>query len=110
MHEKLVGILEKLGIDIAFMEYNDNSKEYIIFKIYNDIDSNFSDDINKSNTNYIEINYWFKDLKNIKKYKKIKKIMKENGFIFDGGKDLKDDSYYGKNMDFIYVDYEMDGE
>ena len=32
-------------------------------------------------------------------------LLKENGFMFDGAKDLKDNGYYGKNMDFIYVNY-----
>ena len=105
MHNKLVEILESLGIDIAFMEYEGNSKEYIIFDIYNEEDSNFSDDENLSNTYYIQVNYWFNSLKNINKYKEIKDLMKNNGFIFDGAKDLRDKRYYGKNMDFIYVEY-----
>ena len=53
MHNKLVEILESLGIDIAFMEYEGNANEYIIFDIYNELDSNFSDDENLSNTLYI---------------------------------------------------------
>ena len=49
MHNKLVEILESLGIDIGFMEYEGNSSEYIIFDIYNELDSSFSDDENLSN-------------------------------------------------------------
>ena len=105
MHNKLVEILENLGIDLGFMEYTGNTKEYIIFNIYNEEETNHCDDDNMSNTYYIQLNYWFNSLKNISKYKKIIELMKDNGFIFDGAKDLRDGGYYGKNMDFIYVNY-----
>ena len=108
MHSKIVEILESLGIDIAFMEYEGNSSEYIIFDIYNELDSSFSDDKSLSNTYYIQVNYWFKSLKNISKYNEIKELLKNNGFIFDGAKDVKDSGYYGKNMDFIYLDFKED--
>ena len=105
MHNKIVEVLETLGIDLAFMEYEGNSNEYIIFNIYNEESNNFADDDNLSDVYYIQVNYWFKSLKNIKNYEKIKDLLKENGFMFDGAKDLKDNGYYGKNMDFIYVNY-----
>ena len=105
MHNKIVEVLETLGIDLAFMEYEGNSNEYIIFNIYNEESNNFADDDNLSDVYYIQINYWFKSLKNLNKYNKIKDLLKENGFMFDGAKDLKDNGYYGKNMDFIYVNY-----
>ena len=108
MHNKLVEILETLGIDIGFMEYEGNAREYIVFDIYNELDTDFSDDNSLSDTYYIQVNYWFKSLKNIKNYEKIKDLLKENGFIFDGAKDLKDNGYYGKNMDFIYVNYKKE--
>ena len=105
MHNKLVEVLETLGIDIAFMEYEGNASEYIIFDIYNEVDTDFSDDNSLSDTYYIQVNYWFKSLKNLDKYNKIKELLKNNGFIFDGAKDVKDSGYYGKNMDFIYINY-----
>ena len=108
MHNKIVEVLESLGIDLAFMEYEGNSSEYIVFDIYNELDSNFSDDKNSSNTYYIQVNYWFKSLKNLNKYNEIKDLLKENGFMFDGAKDLKDNGYYGKNMDFIYINYKKE--
>ena len=105
MHNKLVEVLETLGVDIAFMEYEGNSNEYIIFDIYNELDTDFSDDNSLSDTYYIQVNYWFKSLKNLDRYIKIKELLKENGFIFDSAKDVKDSGYYGKNMDFIYISY-----
>ena len=104
MYNKIVEVLETLGIDIAFMEYEGNSDEYIIFSIYDDEDSDFNDDTNDSEVSYINITYWFKSKLNINKYKKIKDLMKNNDFIYDGGKDLKDGSYYGKSLDFIFTE------
>ena len=103
MHNKIVEILEELGIDIGFMEYSGNSDEYIVFSIFNEKDTGYSDDTNTSETYNIQINYWFKNLDNISKYKKIKEKMKSNGFFFDSAEDLKDGKYFGKNMDFIYT-------
>ena len=108
MHNKLVEVLETLGIDLAFMEYEGNSNEYIIFNIYNEEANNFADDDNLSDVYYIQVNYWFKSLKNLDKYNEIKELLKENGFMFDGAKDLKDNGYYGKNMDFIYINYKKE--
>lgn len=105
MHNKIVETLEELGIDIGFMEYDGNSDEYIIFDIYNEEDKEYSDDKNSCEVYYIQVNYWFKSLKNINKYYVIKEKMKSNNFIFDSAKDVKDDNYYGKNMDFIYIKY-----
>ena len=103
MHNKIVEILEELGIDIGFMEYSGNSDEYIVFNIFNEKDTGYSDDTNTYETYNIQINYWFKNLDNISKYKKIKEKMKSNGFFFDSAEDLKDGKYFGKNMDFIYT-------
>ncbi|CEK29415.1 hypothetical protein JGS6364_00611 [[Clostridium] sordellii] len=102
MHNYLVGILETLGIDIAWVEYEGNSDEYIVFSIYGDEESDFADNQNLSETYYITINYYFKSLKNIDKWKKIRDLLKQNGFSYDGGEDLKLKNIYGKNMDFIY--------
>ncbi|CEJ74229.1 Uncharacterised protein [[Clostridium] sordellii] len=102
MHNYLVGILETLGIDIAWMEYEGDSDEYIVFSIYDDKESDFFDNTNLSETYYITINYYFKSLKNIDKWEKIRDLLKENGFAYDGGEDLKTKNIYGKNMDFIY--------
>lgn len=102
MHNYLVGILETLGIDIAWVEYEGNSDEYIVFSIYEDEESDFADNKNLSETYYITINYYFKSLKNIDKWKKIRDLLKQNGFSYDGGEDLKLKNIHGKNMDFIY--------
>lgn len=103
MHNKLVEVLETLGIDLGWQEYEGNNSEYIIFSIYDEGEDDFEDDENTSEVFYINITYWFKNKSNINKYKQIKSLMKNNGFIFDGGKDLKQGSYYGKSLDFIYT-------
>ena len=102
MHSKIVEILEKLNIDIGWQEYKEKAKEYIVFNIYNDEESSFYDNENLSETYYITINYWYVSKSNINKWKEIRKLMKENNFIYDGGKDLKEGNLYGKSMDYIY--------
>ena len=93
MHQILVDLLEQFGIDIGWEELDNTESldEYIVFSIYDDKDSN------------ITFNYWYKNLYNINKYRKIKSLLKENGFIYDGGNDLKGEGVRGKSMDFIYV-------
>lgn len=105
MHQILVNLLETFGIDIGWDELDntENLKEYIVFSIYHDEDSNITTEGNLTETYYITVNYWYKDLDNINKYRKIKSLLKSNGFIYDGGNDLKGDGVRGKSMDFIYI-------
>ena len=105
MHQILVDLLNQLGITIGWKELDNTETldEYIVFNIYDDEDSNITSDGNLSETYYITIDYWYKNLDNINKYKKIKRLLKENGFEYDGGCDLKGDGVHGKNMDFIYT-------
>lgn len=105
MHQILVDLLEQLGIAIGWEELDNTETldEYIVFNIYDDEDSNITTEGNLTETYYITIDYWYKNLDNINKYKKIKKLLKENGFEYDGGADLKGDGVRGKNMDFIYT-------
>lgn len=105
MHQILVDLLEQLGITLGWGELDNTESldEYIVFNIYDDEDSNITADGNLTETYYITIDYWYRDLNNISKYREIKKLLKENGFIYDGGKDLKEDGVHGINMDFIYT-------
>ncbi|MEG0667842.1 MAG: hypothetical protein RR460_04375 [Clostridium sp.] len=110
MHNKLVEILEQLKIPIAFQEFDGESDEYIVFDVYHDEDSDFYDNENLSETYYITLNYWFKSKSNIKKYKKIKSLLKDNDFVYTGGKDLISNGYLGRNLDFKYIEYDLEGE
>lgn len=105
MHQILVNLLEKFGIDIGWEELDntENLEEYIVFSIYDDNDSNITTEGNLTETYYITVNYWYKNLDNIDKYKRIKKLLKENDFKYDGGGDLKGDGVRCKSMDFIYT-------
>lgn len=105
MHQILVALLEQLGIVLGWEELDNTESldEYIVFSIYDEEDSNITIDGNLTETYYITVNYWYKDLGNINKYRKIKSLLKENGFIYDGGNDLKGEGVRGKSMDFIYV-------
>lgn len=103
MRNMVNDILSILNIDVAFIEYNGNSKEYIVFGIYNEEETDKCDSNNKSETYYITINYWFSSLSNINKYKEIINLFKQYGFILDDiGPDMKSNNLYGKNLDFIY--------
>lgn len=110
MYNKIVEILQQLNIDIAINQYEGNSDEYILVSIYKDEDSNFFDNTNLSETYYINIMYWFKSKTNIDKYKKIKSLLKKHDFIYDGGKEFNDKEYMGRSLDFIYEEYEIEGE
>ena len=105
MHQILVDLLEQFGIDIGWEELDNTESldEYIVFSIYDDKDSNITTEGNLTETYYITVNYWYKNLDNINKYRKIKSLLKENGFIYDGGNDLKGEGVRGKSMNFIYV-------
>ncbi|HBE9404960.1 TPA: hypothetical protein KNH94_000153 [Clostridioides difficile] len=102
MNKKIVDTLNKIGIPIFYQETSDMLDKYIIFSIYDEKDSMYTNDINLSETYSITLNYWYKSNQDLGIYKKIKEVMKENGFIFTGAKDLKEGSYFGKNMDFFY--------
>lgn len=103
MHQLIVDILETLGIDLAYQEYDGSSEEYIVFYIDNENDDNFSDDINETEEYEIVVRYYYKSLKNIEKYKKIKSLMKQNNFSFYKCNDSKKDDYYCKDMNFRYT-------
>ena len=84
MHQILVDLLEQFGIDIGWEELDNTESldEYIVFSIYDDKDSNITTEGNLTETYYITVNYWYKNLDNINKYRKIKSLLKENGFIY----------------------------
>mgnify|MGYP003301633963 CR=1 FL=1 len=105
MHQILVNLLEQFGIEMGWGELDntENLDEYRVFDIYDDEDSNITTEGNLTETYYITINYWYKNLNNINKYRKIKKVLKENGFEYNGGADLRGEGVRGKNMDFIYT-------
>ena len=105
MNQILVDLLEQFEITIGWEELDNTEAldEFIVFDIYNDEDTNITDEGNLTETYHITITYWYKNLDNINKYKKIKKLLKDNGFQYNGGSDLKGDGVRGKNMDFIYT-------
>ncbi|MGL5712581.1 MAG: hypothetical protein ACRCXT_00305 [Paraclostridium sp.] len=103
INDKIVKALETLNIPVLYIEIKNRKDKYVIFSIYNEKDSMFCNDTNLAEKYYITMNYWYNNPNDIGIYKEIKKLMKENGFIYDNGSDLKKDGeYYGKTMDFIY--------
>lgn len=105
MNKKIISALSSLNIPIAFLEYHGNATAYVIFKVYNEADADFEDDVNTAELNYITLSYWYKNPVDKDKAKEIKRLMKQAGFIFDGGADLISENAYGKSLDFIYKEY-----
>lgn len=105
MNKKIIDILKPLNIPVRYVEYSGDSDCYAIFTIYSETENNFSDDSEGSVVYDLSINLWFKSSKYIDTYKEIKRLMKANGFIFNDVTDLgKDESYYGKNLTFTFVE------
>lgn len=104
INERVIKALEPLGIQVIYGDIiNRKHDKYIMFSVYNEEDTIKVDNTNLGEKTYITMNYWYSNPNDLGLYKKIKKLMKENGFKFDGSKDLKQDgSYRGKNMDFEY--------
>ncbi len=103
MLKKIEEVLKQLNIEIAYQVYNGSSDEYIIFDIYDEKDSEFSEDENLGVTYYITINYWHKSKSCISKYKTIKNLFKNNGFFFYSMTTMPiQNSLFGKNFTFKF--------
>lgn len=108
MNKKIITALSPLGIPIAFLEFPDwkSVDAYVVFQVYNEEDSDFSDDENEAEISYISLNFWYRKPSDMPKAKQIKTLMKQNGFIFDGSQDLVGEDFpYGKQLDFIIKEY-----
>ena len=102
MQSKVLDILEKLNIEVIYIDdevYCD--QEQIVYST-EEKDSDFSDDKNKSIEYEIIIKYKYRDINNVMKYTKIKNLLKINGYVFKGASDSKDGDIYIKNMVFEF--------
>lgn len=105
MNKKILDALSELKIDTVFMEYSGKNDKYIVFGVTKEVETDIYDDENESITYYISLNYWYKKPGDVVYLTKIRKMMKDAGFIFDDGVDLREGNFYGKNYDFIYKEY-----
>lgn len=110
INKKIIETLKPLNIPVAYMSTGIQKDKYITFTVYNEKDTDRFDNRNLSETYYIALNYWYKNPGDIVLYKQIKQLLKDNKFRFDGGNDLKDGDYYGKNLDFIYKEFIKDAQ
>lgn len=101
----IITALSSLNMPVAFLEYTGSANAYIMFQVYDDADADFEDDTNASEVSYINVNYWYKNPADKNKAKQIKQLLKNVGFIYDGGHDVKDGGYYGREMNFILKEY-----
>lgn len=105
IYNKIIEALDNLNIELAFQEYLGENKEYILFDIYLEEDTNYADNKATEVRYSITLSYYHKSKAGIKKYKLIKESMKENGFFFNTSKSLKkENDLFGKNFDFIYIE------
>lgn len=103
MYDRVIKALEALDIDIAFQEYEGEEDEYIIFDIFLENETDYSEDEATTLESHVTLNYWHKSKANTKKYKQIKEVMKDHNFFFDVSTSMpRSNGLYGKNFDFIY--------
>lgn len=102
INKKIMEIFKSLNINCFYQECPESSDFYAIYSVYNETDDDVLENESQSSVYYVTINYCYsKDCKSLDKYKLIKKAMKENGFKFDGIKDIIGETHFIKNMDFI---------
>lgn len=107
INSKIREILDPLDIPIYWIEYDGEESQYIIFQTINQDNTNHYDDIAHSEDIEFSLNYWFKDDVDTdiieENINKIKVLLKENNFIKEQEKDLKDEDYYGRSFLYKYV-------
>jgi len=107
INELVVNTLKPLGIPIVYLRYETDQKAtaYCLFSIYNDEETDFADDTNDSETYYVQVSFWYDHPEDFAKVAQIRKLMKDAGFHYDGANDLFNENSFGKNIDFIYINY-----
>ena len=105
INKLIVSALKPLGIVTAYQSYNGTDDKYIMYSVYNEDDGAVFDDEATEVHYNIQLALWCKNPHDVALYRQIKQLMKQNGFVFDGAKDRIDEEHYGKQMDFIYVEY-----
>lgn len=102
MQEKLLNILEKLNIEIVYVDRDSYCENEQIVYSTKEKDSNFSDDKNKSIVYEVNIIYRYRNLSNVTKYTKIKEYLKSKKLIFKNANDILNGEIYEKEMLFEY--------
>lgn len=107
MDEKVSLALASLNIPVALNEYVGKADKYIMYKIFNERDSDFADNGNSAVLHYVTMSLWYRKPADRALVKTVKELMKEAGFIFDNSQDLAkdDDGYMGRGYDFIFKEF-----
>lgn len=108
INARIMAALAPLKIPTYFLESPTSAvAPYVMFQTYNEEDSDYQDDVSTSEISYVNMSFWYKKPSDFSKAKAIKTAMKDAGFIFDGGKDMKDsaENLFGKELDFIYKEF-----
>lgn len=102
MISRIYEILQSIDVEGYYQECTDKAKEYAVYSIYQEKDTDVADNKSQATVYYITINYWYEkgNISLLDRYKDIKNVMKSNGFVSDGVADLVGETHFGKNMDF----------
>ena len=105
---KIIQALEPLNIPIYWMNYDGNDEEYIIFQTNSQNDIRFTDDTADAESSDIGLIFWFNTPAGASKIDTLKELMKQNNFIKISERDMYDDGYYGRTLNFRFViDFEI---
>ena len=108
INSKIIQALEPLNIPVYWMQYDGDDSEYIIFQTNSQNDIRFTDDTADAEQSDVGLIYWFNTPDGASKIDTLKELMKQNNFIKISERDLYDDGYSGRTINFRYVkDFEI---
>lgn len=117
INQKIVQLIKSLGIECYYQKVSIRKDKYVIFSVYQEKDTDVVDNKSISTTYYITINYWYTNPNDARLYKDIKRILKENKFKFQDCRDVVDidartnnlgNEYFGKNLDFVFREFNLE--
>lgn len=98
--KKIIETLKELNIPVL-QEIKRKSDRYILFRVYNNKDTEFADDKNLRERYFITLKYYCLNSDDEDLYYSIKNLMKDNNFAFeDGGGLPQEGDYFVQELDF----------
>ncbi|MBS6503866.1 MAG: hypothetical protein KH415_20015 [Clostridium sp.] len=103
IHDFIEKALKDVGILVEHQTTETYDDKYIIYSIYSNSEFANYDNENEEELYRINLSYYYKNKEDINLIKNIKDCMKEGGFYFNDGKELrKESNYFGYSLYFIY--------
>lgn len=98
--KKIIETLKVLDIPVL-QEIKRKADRYILFRVYNNKDTEFADNKNLRERYFITLKYYCLNPDDKDLYYSIKDLMKGNDFVFeDGGNLPKEEDYFVQELDF----------